>query len=220
MGVSIYHYAQRDTPLTGSEWEIVKTEMPSAIADAEANLHPDSDDGWETPSIYELNSPTYRPHNPRTVISGSTGVRTNEEIEHWIAMISRIRSSIDGAEWEVRLEDQPFEWNSETKTFFLPPPPPRPHHDVTFEESDEWSSGEFLRLAALSLDLRPDASLDEIEDAAITRHGEEVELRFIPADSVPPESIEKLLSEKLLWAIFGKGISPRKIQVEWHTQRD
>ncbi|MEO3945838.1 hypothetical protein [Gorillibacterium sp. CAU 1737] len=122
MGVSLYYSAERPQPLTAEEQQTV-TEWIQAydLEKAKEDFETASSSEWEGFTVYELTDPT----QPGVIFEGATRLPDDspeamwEGIQHWTALLARIRATLPGAEWHVHVDDHDLEWDEEAGEYDL-----------------------------------------------------------------------------------------------------
>ena len=90
---------------------------------------------------------------------------------------------------------------------------------IVFGALNEWSPLELLRIAAEEFGLNRDASLAQIEEAAISLLGKDAELQFTPSEDVSAQSVDEILREYHLQRIYGNALETERLTIKWPDRK-
>jgi hypothetical protein len=121
MSVSLYYTAHRAEPLTASERETITALVREAIVDEEARRH---GQGKRRPSgesfcVYDPTDPS----EPTIVFEGATKLPGHgagamwTALQHWAALLSRIRRAVPRAVWHVSVDDHDLVWDEVAQAY-------------------------------------------------------------------------------------------------------
>lgn len=121
MSISIYYTAVRDQPLAPEEQTTIdklcaKYGIEDQILERERT---GKGPNWESFCIYEPEDTT----EPGVIFEGATKLPDNSEeniwlgLQHWCALLSEIRRSLEEATWSVDVDDLDISWDEERQEF-------------------------------------------------------------------------------------------------------
>lgn len=212
MGVSLQYHATRDRPVSESE----KAALLKCISD---HGEPDVEDPTESFGFYEFFVPNYEPWREGSILNGSTKVREAEEVDHWIELLAKCRGIVTDADWEVNLEGEHYIWNSETNSYDPPKRELPPAIEIQFDPNIEIDSGAFRALVAVRAGCDTESSSETVAEALRKSFDGFEVIRFVCDSPMASDTHDKLLNERLLWAVLGK-LSYPGFQTDWRIERD
>ncbi|MEK4520618.1 hypothetical protein MKX96_03050 [Psychrobacillus sp. FSL W7-1493] len=123
MSVSIYYTAKRKQKLTHTEQEAINQLLEKYSVDEEIDEYLKTGEGhnWTSFTIYDSKNPTAYD----VIFEGSTELPNNSEyamfdgVDHWASLLADIRNVIDGAEWDVHVDDHNLVWDEESLEYDL-----------------------------------------------------------------------------------------------------
>jgi hypothetical protein len=207
MGVSLQYHATRETPLTEAE----KEALLSCIAE---HGEPSVDEPTESFGFYEFYAPDFKPWREHSILTGSTKVRENEEIKHWIALLGKCRPIVPEAEWSINLEGESFSWDEASQSYVPPIREVPPTLELPFPPDIQVSPDQFHALVAARVSCDPSDSESTIREAVVREIGEKGRILFRCTDDMSRDQWEALRTQRLMWGITGK-LSYPGFEIDW-----
>ena len=207
MSVSLQYHAARETPLTQSE----RDALLSCIAE---HGEPEVEDPGESFGFYEFYAPHIKPWREHSLLNGSTGVRTDEEVNHWVALLAKCRRLVPLAQWSVNLDGEYYNWDESAHAYLLPVPPEPPTVEVSFTPDIEFSPEAFRGLVAQRAGCVSTDSDAKIAEGLRNGLDNAERILSICASTMAADRFEELRLERLMWAITGE-LSFPSFRTEW-----
>ena len=121
MGVDIRYMARRGSPMSAAEERAIRNLIDETGPAPEEDEEQDEDEPMAEPfSVNQFDLPNYQAREEGEILHGSTKVTTEEQIDHWLALLTGIRSILPDAEWKVDLDGAEFPWNDSSGSYDYP----------------------------------------------------------------------------------------------------
>lgn len=121
MGVHIRYMAKRNSPLKEEEEQEIRDLIEEAGPAPEEDEEQDEDEPMAEPfSVNQFDLPNYQASEKGEILYGNTKVTTDEQIDHWLDLLTDIRSVLPDAQWKVTLEGAEFPWNEGSGSYDYP----------------------------------------------------------------------------------------------------
>ena len=124
MGISIYYSARRTEPMTSVEQAAISSLIAEYAIEEQLQDRDRTGEGpnWESFCVYQLDDPHF-PAEPGVIFEGATGLPDNSEdnfwlgIQHWCALLSKIRRAVGSAVWSVHIDAHDVYWDEERQEY-------------------------------------------------------------------------------------------------------